>query len=525
MNNQTNRVTVRTVLVLFAVLIGAKTVAPCQGRRIPAPSFFYVNAVHGNDNNNGLMPGTAFATIQKAIERATDGDVVFVYPGLYRGRVNFQGKALTVQGVPTVAGGGIPVLHNPGDFVVTFVGGEGPNSVLTNFLIKGSFMAVFIVGSSPTISNLTVVENTYGIDAYGDSEPDISNCIFWKNSGGDLFGCQARFSRISEAAPGQGNITADPLFVDPNSGDYHLFSERGRYWGEHDVWVLDQMTSPCIDGGDPDVHPSDERMPNGARINMGAYGGTAQASMSPQALPSRALNPSPPDGAVQVEIDTILSWDPGPNAVLHDVYFGTEDPPPFVSTQAMTLFDPGRMNSNTVYYWRIDEVDGEGNKTAGAVWEFTTASVAPPKGRACFVPETGVWVNGDLISISKVGRGWSIGTVECSDKKIPSLPMPYQGKVEQVQEHEGIFECHDILLESGNCITVAEQHYFLTESGKWLGLRNLRTGTRLQTATGSVAILNVTKRSQSYAGKVYNLKVEGSDRYLVGKDAIIVRDY
>ena len=28
-----------------------------------------------------------------------------------------------------------------------------------------------------------------------------------------------------------------------------------------------------------------------------------------------------------------------------------------------------------------------------------------------------------------------------------------------------------------------------------------------------------------YVGKVYNLKVEGSDRYLVGKDAIIVSDY
>lgn len=40
------------------------------------------------------------------------------------------------------------------------------------------------------------------------------------------------------------------------------------------------MTSPCVDGGDPAANPGQERMPNGSRINMGAYGGTAYASMS-----------------------------------------------------------------------------------------------------------------------------------------------------------------------------------------------------------------------------------------------------
>jgi parallel beta-helix repeat protein len=72
----------------------------------------------------------------------------------------------------------------------------------------------------------------------------------------------------------------DPLFADPAGGDYHLLSERGRYWPEHDIWVLDRKTSPCIDGGDPAVDPSGEPMPNGGRINIGAYGGTVQASMS-----------------------------------------------------------------------------------------------------------------------------------------------------------------------------------------------------------------------------------------------------
>jgi hypothetical protein len=77
-----------------------------------------------------------------------------------------------------------------------------------------------------------------------------------------------------------GVFDIDPLFVDPENGDYHLRSERGRYWPEHDVWVLDDVTSPCVDVGDPSMGPVNERMPNGGRINMGAYGGTPYASMS-----------------------------------------------------------------------------------------------------------------------------------------------------------------------------------------------------------------------------------------------------
>ena len=79
---------------------------------------------------------------------------------------------------------------------------------------------------------------------------------------------------------GEGNISEDPLFADPNGRDYHLKSSHGRFWPEHDVWVIDNCDSPCIDAGMPGVFPKRERMPNGGRINMGAYGGTPHASMS-----------------------------------------------------------------------------------------------------------------------------------------------------------------------------------------------------------------------------------------------------
>jgi hypothetical protein len=240
---------------------------------------YYIDAVIGDDSNNGLSPETAFATIQKGIDTAVDGDKVLVYPALYQEEINFLGKAIVVQGVAAGAAG-VPVLHNPGDFAVSFYSGEGPDSILKNFIIRNSFIAVFIAGSSPTISNLTIVDNTYGIEAYAGSQPDISNSIFWNNTNTDLLGCQARYSCTKEAGIGENNIDTDPLFVDPDNGDYHLLSKRGRYWPEHDIWVLDNVTSPCVDGGDPAADPSNEPMPNGARVNMGAYGRTRYASMS-----------------------------------------------------------------------------------------------------------------------------------------------------------------------------------------------------------------------------------------------------
>lgn len=139
---------------------------------------------------------------------------------------------------------------------------------------------------------------------------------------------------------------------------------------------------------------------------------------------------------------------------------------------------------------------------------------APPKGRACFVAETPVWINGKLVQISKVTVSQTVGRQSCG-----ALPL------ERVQAHEGTFECRDIALASGNTIGVVGAHCFMLDSGKWIAAQNLTSGMKLKTLTGAITIKSVTKRAVPYTGKVYNLKVKGSDRYLVGKDVVIVRDY
>ncbi len=293
---------------------------------IPQGVIYYVDGTNGSDDNDGLSPETPFATIQKGIDSAQDGYqpvppprrgpavlatpampvTILVYPGVYREAINFLGKAVTLQSAEDAA-----ILEAPEDFAVSFYMGEGPESTLKNFVIRNSFMGIFIAGSSPTITNVTVVNNKYGIDAYVGAEPNVSNSIFWHNRGDDLFGCQARHSCIQRGGQGEGNIDINPLFAGPDAGDYHLRSERGRYWPKHDVWVLDKVTSPCIDAGDPGADYSNELTPNGGRINMGAYGGTAYASMSEMECidgdivkrnqPPEVNITAPPDGTVFYE--------------------------------------------------------------------------------------------------------------------------------------------------------------------------------------------------------------------------------
>ncbi len=59
---------------------------------------------------------------------------------------------------------------------------------------------------------------------------------------------------------------------------YHLKSENGRWNGLQ--WVIDNVTSPCIDAGDPSFDYSYEALPNGNRINIGTFGNTQYASKS-----------------------------------------------------------------------------------------------------------------------------------------------------------------------------------------------------------------------------------------------------
>ncbi len=70
---------------------------------------------------------------------------------------------------------------------------------------------------------------------------------------------------------------SDDFWVD---GDYHIKSKAGRWDPNQQRWVKDSLTGPCIDAGDPNSALTAELWPHGNRVNIGAYGNTAQASWS-----------------------------------------------------------------------------------------------------------------------------------------------------------------------------------------------------------------------------------------------------
>jgi len=131
----------------------------------------------------------------------------------------------------------------------------------------------------------------------------ISNCILW-NGGDEIYTWEEElldisivYSDIQGGWPGEGNIDLDPCFAEPGywepdrtpadanddvwvDGDYHLKSQVGRWDPVRGSWVNDDVTSPCIDAGDPTAPVASEPFPNGGIINMGVYGGTAEASKS-----------------------------------------------------------------------------------------------------------------------------------------------------------------------------------------------------------------------------------------------------
>ncbi len=95
--------------------------------------------------------------------------------------------------------------------------------------------------------------------------------------------------------------------------------------------------------------------------------------------PRTAYNPNPADGAEFVATNARLSWTAGFGAKLHTVYFGDNydsvDNAVGGATQSVTTYNPGPLQQEKVYYWRVDEFNPP-NTYKGAVWGFTTPGAA-----------------------------------------------------------------------------------------------------------------------------------------------------
>ncbi|MFB0553237.1 MAG: right-handed parallel beta-helix repeat-containing protein [Phycisphaerae bacterium] len=176
---------------------------------------------------------------------------------------------------------------------------DSSSPILTNCIFNGNSAnnggGLYNIYGNHSLTNCTFSENVAnsGGGLYnGGGTLTFTNCILWGNSdnngrgeSGQIYGRKSvvNFCCIegwTGTLEGVDNIGADPLFADSEDGDYHLKSETGRWDPLGGNWIKDYVTSPCIDAGNPHSPIGDEPVPNGGRINMGAYGGTAEASMS-----------------------------------------------------------------------------------------------------------------------------------------------------------------------------------------------------------------------------------------------------
>jgi len=164
--------------------------------------------------------------------------------------------------------------------------------------LYGSHRSEMIIHSCAFEGNSAGNGCTLACNSYQQMWPggyDIRNCILWDSSGqiwnndgseiviiySDVQGGESSiYDPYNGLIWGDGNIDVAPCFADVNNGDLHLKSQAGRWGPNSGSWVKDDVRSLCIDAGDPASPIGYEPFPNGGIINMGAYGGTAEASKS-----------------------------------------------------------------------------------------------------------------------------------------------------------------------------------------------------------------------------------------------------
>jgi hypothetical protein len=133
---------------------------------------------------------------------------------------------------------------------------------------------------------------------------------------------------------------------------------------------------------------------------------------NPPFVPS---NPIPANESTDVGLNIILSWtggDPDPgDTVDYNIFFGKDSDPPLIELVHLdTTYNPGLLEYNTQYYWRIDAYDNNGSASSGPLWTFLTIDDTPP-----YTPSNPMPSNGAINVDINVDLNWTGGDPDPGD--------------------------------------------------------------------------------------------------------------